>query len=161
MRPNENKRPLISRIFAISLLAIVAAVVAMCWPKSAAEHQDVGSTDPGLDQQYRELIVGTWQDDYKGRRTLTVRADGTATMVVEPGGLNRLFAQQLIFDEEWSIEGGQFRQKAVGGTPETRVSLILQMMGTESIQKILELTKDRLLLLDPDGKTEYDWQQID
>ncbi len=150
------------RIFAVLLIAIGAAVIAVwCWPKSSVENQDVGSVQPGLDEQYRELVVGTWQDDFKGQRTLTVRADGTATMVVEPDGLNALFAAQLTFEEEWSIEGGQFKQKATGGEPETRVSLILKTMGTESNQKILELTTDRLLLLDADGKTQYDWRRME
>ena len=150
------------RIFAVLLVAIGAAVIAvLCWPTSSVENQDVGSVEPGLDEQYRELVVGTWQDDFKGRRTLTVRADGTATMVVATDGLNALFAARLTFEEEWSIEGGQFRQKAIGGEPETRVSLILKTMGTESDQKILELTTDRLLLLDAGGKTKYDWRRME
>ena len=154
--------PAKKRIVAVSLIAIGAAVIAVwCWPNSSVENQDVGSIRSGLDEQYRELVVGIWQDDFKGCRTLTVRADGTATMVVEPDGVNAIFAARLTFEEEWTIEGGQFRQKAIGGRPETRVSLILKTMGTESEQKILELTKDRLLLLDADGKTQYDWRRME
>ena len=150
------------RIFAVSLIAIGAAVLAVfCWLKWSAENQDIGSVKPGLDEQYRELVVGTWQDEFKGRRTLTVRADGTATMVVEPDGINSIFAARLTFEEQWSIEAGQLRQKAIGGEPEARVGLILKTMGTESNQKILELTTDRLLLLDADGKTQYDWRRME
>ena len=150
------------RIFAVLPIVVGATVIGvLCWPKSAVENEDVGSVEQGLDEQYREIVVGTWQDDFKGRRTLTVRADGTATMVVEPDGLNALISARLTFEEEWSIEGGHFRQKAIGGEPQTRVGLILKTMGTESDQKILELTTDRLLLLDAGGKTQYDWRRME
>ena len=150
-----------NRIVAVSLIAIGVVVIAFFWPKPSVEYQEVGSVEPGSDEHYRELIVGTWQDDYKGRRTLTVRVDGTATMVVEPEGLNALVATRLTFEEEWSIEGGQLMLKAVGGEPAARVSLILKTMGTESDQKILELTTDRLVLLDSDGETQYDWRRME
>ncbi len=154
--------PTKKRILAVLPIAIGAAlIVVWCWPKSEVKNQDVGSVEPELDEQYRKLVVGTWQDDFKGRRTLTVRADGTATMVVEPDGLNALFAARLTFEEEWRIDGGQFRLKAIGGEPETRVNLILKTMGTETDQKILELTTDRLLLLDSNGKTKYDWRRME
>ena len=32
-------------------------------------------------------MLETWEDDYKGHRTLTLNADGTGTMVVELDGL--------------------------------------------------------------------------
>lgn len=150
-----------NRIVAVSLIAIGIVVISFFWPKPPTRFQKDDSVEPGSDEHFRELIVGTWQDDYKGRRTLTVRVDGTATMVVEPEGLNALVASRLTFEEEWSIEGGQLMLKAVGGEPAARVSLILKTMGTESDQKILELTTDRLLLLDSDGETQYDWRRLE
>ena len=148
-------------MFAAIPIAIGAVVIAVwCWHKSAHENQDVGSVDVRLDEQYRQLIIGTWQDDFKGRRKLTVRDDGTATMVVEPDGVNSLFAAQLTFEEQWSIEGDRLRLNAIGGEPESRVNLILKMMGTQTNQKILELTTERLLLLDDNGQTVYDWRRM-
>ena len=153
--------PAKKRIVSVSLIVIGALVAVLCWPESAFENQGDGSVEPGLDERYRELVLGNWQDEFKGLRTLTIRADGTASMVVEPEGLNAIFAARMTFEEVWSIEEGQFRVKAVGGKPEARVNLILKTMGTESDQKILELTKERLLLLDADGKTIYDWRRMD
>lgn len=116
---------------------------------------------PVSDEHYRALVVGTWEDDYQGHRTLTIRNDGTATMIVEPEGLAAmLYAKRMTFAEEWEIESGHLRLKAVGGEPESRVHLILQAMGDVSEQKILQLTKDRMLLLDADGTTEFDWRRI-
>ena len=41
----------------------------------------------------------------------------------------------------------------VKGEPDDKVNLILRMMGNTAEDTILEITEDRLLLLDKDGKT--------
>lgn len=149
------------RVGFIVLAAIIATALAVAfWPRAETEDQEVGPSEPKLNEQYGELIVGRWEDDYKGRRTLTVRADGTATMVVEPSGVGALFAKRLTFHEEWSINDGHLTQKAIGGEPEGRVNFVLKTQGDESTQKILELTEKRMLLLDADGETKYDWRRV-
>jgi hypothetical protein len=40
------------------------------------------------------------------------------------------------------------------------VQAILKMMGDRVDELILELTQDHLLLLDKDGKTNYDWRRV-
>jgi len=83
-------------------------------------------------------------------------------MVVELEGLTaKIYADKLTFDEQWSIEGGRFKMKATGGEPEARVELILRAMGNVSDHEILELTNERMLLLDSDGETKYDWRRVD
>ena len=37
---------------------------------------------------------------------------------------------------------------------------ILSMMGDRVDERILELSQDRLLLLDADGETQYDWRRV-
>jgi hypothetical protein len=119
------------------------------------------ATDADSDDQYRSIIVGTWEDDYQGHRTLTVKKNGTATMVVELEGLAAtLYANQMTFDEEWSVVDGRLKLKTVGGEPKGRVNLIINTMGDISEQEILELTPDRMLLLDADGETKYDWRKV-
>ena len=82
-------------------------------------------------------------------------------MVVELEGLSaKLYADRMTFEEEWSIDGGRFRLLAVGGEPKARVNLILRAMGNLSDHKILELTRDRMLLLDIDSTTKYDWRRV-
>jgi len=39
------------------------------------------------------------------------------------------------------------------------VNLVLNMAGNTGEDTILELTDDRLLLLNKDGKTKYNWQR--
>ncbi|MHB8969634.1 MAG: hypothetical protein ACYC3X_05540 [Pirellulaceae bacterium] len=112
------------------------------------------------DQGLRELVVGTWEDDYQGKRTMTLKEDGTGSMLVELSGLQAtLFAARLQFDMVWSLENGRLQKRTIGGQPEARVKMILKMMGDRVDEPILEVTRDRLLLLDKDGKTRYDWRR--
>jgi hypothetical protein len=104
------------------------------------------------------LVQGTWQDDYQGRRTMTLREDGTGTMVVELAGINaRLFGSRLTFQMVWSLEETRLTKRTIGGKPEGRVRAILAMMGDEVEEEILELTEERLLVTD--GKQRFDWRR--
>jgi hypothetical protein len=38
--------------------------------------------------------------------------------------------------------------------------MILKTMGDRVDEPILELSEDRLLLVDQDGKTRYDWRRV-
>lgn len=108
----------------------------------------------------RTKIVGNWEDDYQGKRHLTVNEDGSGTMVVELDGIGKkLFAARLSFDLEWSLADGRVTMKTLGGEPKAKVQLVLKLYGSEADYKILELTDDRMLLLDGDGKTKYDWRR--
>jgi len=113
------------------------------------------------DEQHRRLVIGTWQDEYQGKRTLTLREDGSGTMVVELSGLKAaLVAQRLTFHLEWSIAHGRLKKRSLGGEPAAQVNVILKTMGDTVDEPILELTEDRLLLLDQGGETKYDWRRV-
>jgi len=138
-------------------------------PKAAEPGVAVAESDGGLavstggpsDDELRRAIVGTWEDDHQGHRTLVLREDGTGTMVVELSGLKaQLFASRLEFVMQWSVSGGRFQERCVGGQPATQVNLILKSVGDRADQPILELTGERLLLLDKDGTTRYDWRRM-
>jgi hypothetical protein len=106
------------------------------------------------------LIQGTWQDDYQGRRTMTLREDGTGTMVVELAGINAKFVgPRLTFQMVWSLDEKRLTKRTVGGEPEGRVRAILAMMGDEVEEEILELTAERLLVTD--GKQQFDWRRAE
>ncbi len=112
------------------------------------------------DEQYRQLVVGTWEDDYQGKRTMTLNADGTGTMIVQLSGMTAtLFASRLEFNMIWSLENGRLKKQTISGKPEMRVNMILKTMGDRVDEPILELTSERLLLLDKDGETKYDWRR--
>ncbi|MDP6634479.1 MAG: hypothetical protein QGG42_06255 [Phycisphaerae bacterium] len=114
------------------------------------------------DARMRKLVLGTWADEYQGKRTMTLRPDGTGTMLVELDGLKAfMFASRLRFDMVWSLENGRLKKRTVGGEPAGKVGLILATMGDRVDEPILELTDKRLLLLDANGKTKYDWRRVD
>lgn len=112
------------------------------------------------DARHRTTVVGEWHDEYRGQRHLTVRSDGTATMVVEPDSLGKLlFADKLTFKIEWQIQAGRIIMKTVGGEPEGKTRLVTKLYGDRAEYQIRELSDERMLLRDPDGKTEYDWRR--
>jgi hypothetical protein len=59
----------------------------------------------------------------------------------------------------WSVENGRLKKQTIGGRPENRVAMILKMMGDRVDEPILELTAERLVLLDQDGETRYEWRR--
>ena len=155
----------------MGLLAVICAAGALsCWKCYPNETPSgpLSTTRPATnpvsdeDSRFRKLVLGTWTDNYQGERTMTIRPDGTATMVVELEGIKAaLYASRLRFDMEWSIDDGHLMKKTVGGEPSGRVRLILAMMGDRVNEPIVELTDRRMLLLDADGKTKYDWRRVE
>lgn len=112
-------------------------------------------------EKQRRKLLGVWQDHYQGKRTMTLNEDGTGTMLVELSGLQAtLFASQLRFDMQWSLDGKKMTKKTVSGEPAGKVNFILKTMGDTAVDTLLELTEDRLLLLDQNGKTKYDWKRV-
>lgn len=163
-----RKRP----VFLIAGIAVLGIGVAY-WrltlpPSPAKEGGDPIATpmpEPAAkaeseDDKARRRVVGVWQDEYEGKRTMSLNADGTGTMLVELGGLKALlFASKLRFDMEWRLEGKKLTKKTIGGAPADKVNLILNTMGNVAEDAILEIGDDRLLLLDKNGKTQYDWRR--
>jgi len=125
-----------------------------------AQDDEDSQTPEDPDDRFRKSILGDWEDEYHGKRHLTVRADGTGTMLVEPDGIGkRLFAAELKFELEWTVADGRVTMTMIRGEPKSKVQLILKLYGQEAEYKILELTDERMLLLDSDGKTRYDWRR--
>lgn len=113
------------------------------------------------DRELREEIVGVWQDFYQGKRTMTLRADGSATMLVELSGWKaRMFTRLLRLEMTWQIEGGKLHRRTVGGEPADKVEFVNRRVGDRCAEPILQLTEDRLVLLDQDGKQQYDWRRV-
>jgi hypothetical protein len=111
--------------------------------------------------QDTQLAVGTWQDFYHGQRTLTLRPDGTATMVVELSGWKaRLFTRRLELDIVWSIEDGKMHRRTVGGRPADKVEFVNKRSGVQVAEPIRSLTRDDMILVDQDGSRQYHWRRV-
>ena len=126
---------------------------------SSAKPKDETKAETEAEKQRRKLL-GVWQDNYQGKRTMTLNDDGSGTMLVELSGVQAfLFASKLQFDMKWSLDGKKLTKKTVGGEPADKVNLILKTMGDTAEDSILEISDERLLLLDKDGTTKYDWKR--
>jgi hypothetical protein len=163
-RPEKPRRHC-RRIIAGSGIILAGCVAGLVvWNRSASEKfsQELAQSESAdTDAKYRSLVLGTWEDEYQGKRTMTLNEDGTGLMIVELSGWRAaLSAPRLKFDMEWSIEGGHLKKQTISGEPKTPVQMILKTMGDRVDEPILELTNDRLLLLDGDGKTKYDWKRV-
>jgi len=143
----------------IALGAAGAVTAWTCCPNSGPPPEP--SAELKGDALLRKMVLGVWQDEYKGKRTMTLLEDGTGTMHVELSGFNAILGSHMRFDMEWSIEEGRLKKRTIGGEPSGRVNLILKTMGDRVDEPILELTEQRLLLLDKDGETKYDWRRPD
>jgi len=129
-------------------------------PTAASKEGSSESTADREDRQ-RQLVVGRWQDDYRGKRYLTIRNDGTATMVVEPDGIGKkLFAERLSFEIEWTFSDGRIVMTMTSGEPKSKTSLVMKLYGSRAEYSLLNLDDQQLLLLDGDGATRYDWRRI-
>ena len=153
------------RLLVVALVILIGGVVGLVlWNKSASEkfaRQMAQSQPADPDAQQRSLVLGTWHDEYQGKRTMTLKEDGTGTMIVELSGWRAaLSAPRLKFNMKWSVKDGHLKKQTISGEPETQVTMILSTMGDHVDEPILELTEDRLLLLDKDSKTKYDWRRV-
>jgi hypothetical protein len=130
-------------------------------PRTSGGQAPAGSPESGgSDARSRRMVLGAWHDEYEGKRTLILNEDGTGTMIVELSGWKAaMCASRLTFHLEWSLEGGRLKKHTVSGEPESQVKMILSTYGNHVDEPILELTEDRLLLLDGNGKTRYDWRR--
>ncbi len=152
----------------IVLLVLLLAGSVVYWKLTATPVRQPGDTPlasrptQGTEEdQARKMVLGVWQDDYQGKRTMTLNDDGTGTMLVELQGVQAaLFAAKLRFDMQWSLEGKKLIKRTVSGEPQNKVNMIINTMGDTAEDTILEVTGEKLLLLDKDGKTKYNWRRV-
>ena len=123
---------------------------------------EVGSRDT-VDQKMREMIIGRWTSDRNGKRDLIVREDGTATMKVTITSWHRhLFADEMKFDIDWSIEDGVLSFITTGGEPEAAVTAVLKLYGKSRDQPIIKLDDKQMVLKDADeGEPDHLYERIE
>lgn len=120
-----------------------------------ATAKDVASTESSI----RERLIGTWHDNYRAKRTLTIRPDGTATMICELHGMHRLFATQLLFEQEWSLEGDQLTLHTLRGEPQKKIDFVVKLKGDVARQRVLEATDSLLRVYDTGEDAEFRWER--
>jgi hypothetical protein len=160
-----RRRPRLVRAILAALILIPAVLAVLSMERGqgipAAMRHKATTASHLPTGDLRQRIVGTWEDDYQGKRTLTVRPDGTATMVVEFDGWKaRMFTPRLQIETTWSIDEGRFNRHTVGGEPAEKVEFVMARVGDRASDKIVKLTADRMVLIDQDGETRYNWRRV-
>lgn len=127
-------------------------------PSKATVHA-AEQPDPETARRNR-LIVGNWQQDYFGKRTLSVKADGTATMTILPSSLWQVaFGPKIDLTMFWSVKDGHLDYGINGGAPADKVKMAAKTWGDHWVEKIIELDEQKLDLLSVDGSTHSIWER--
>lgn len=112
------------------------------------------------DELQSKLLVGEWRQDYYGVRTLSIKADGTATMTIIPSSLWAVaFGAKIDLTMFWSVKDGYLDYGITGGTPADKVQLAAKTWGDKWVEKIIELNENKLDLLSVDGTTHSIWER--
>jgi hypothetical protein len=128
-----------------------------------AEAVPVATQQPESDQDatYREKLVGTWKQYETGVRWLTVRPDGTATMVVDPDWVAKaVIGSRLTVEIEWTVEEGRALFRSVSGKPETAFQAVCTLYGRDRNRPIVEMTEEKFVLLDESDGSRSEWTRI-
>ena len=129
-------------------------------PAAPNSEKDTQPEKKPTDDDLRKSILGNWERHSYGKRVLTVKDDGTATMVVTPDGLwSFVIGERVEIEIEWNIENGRVIFDSVRGTPESSFNTITKLFGKHRDRRIVELNDERLVLLnDEDNRSE--WKRV-
>lgn len=126
----------------------------------AAPAGDAPQPAAGSDEQYRSRIIGLWEQENHGHRTLDVRADGTALMVVQPEpAWQILFGERLEFDVRWAVRNGRLETTVVAARPGATARAARQMYGDHHVSPILVLNDTLMRLNDEEGEEHTPWHR--
>ena len=108
---------------------------------SVATHEPDQSSTPFDCKQ----LVGCWKDSFCGQRTLTLKSDGSATMLLELDFTGRLlYGKSLEFDMRWSLDGSTLSFEILTGRPGDAARSAIKLWG-EAFEYRLELVdRERL-----------------
>lgn len=106
------------------------------------------------------LLAGTWSRESYGTRSLTIREDGTATMVIRPSTVYALvFGEQIDVEVQWELQDGCVDYKVTSATPSDKFELARSTWGDHWHEKIDRLDEKTLILLGEDGD-KYEWTRM-
>lgn len=113
------------------------------------------------DAAHRELLIGRWEQENLGKRTLDVQPDGSATMIFEPGGLLAFtLGDRLVFDANWTLEQGRLDIHVTGGTPKTKAKIALGLVGDHWNRPIEELNDEHLAVRKEEDNSLSEWTRL-
>ncbi len=149
-----------SRLFAARMTSPDAL---LSLPAPAPEAVANELCDVRLDElALRTQLVGAWEDDHMGRRVMTLRPDGTGTMLVElKGPAKLLIGSRLLFTLTWSVDERILSLKMTGGEPAKKVAMITRRYGDKAEQHIDEIDGQWLYVQDLDDGDEFAFRRLE
>jgi hypothetical protein len=113
------------------------------------------------DAERARLIVGVWEQERFGKRQMTVKSDGTATMIMRPSGVwSTMFGERIDLEMYWSIRNGHIDYGVSGGTPAQQTETARKMWGDHWVEKIEKLSSDEMVLLDQSTSAPSGWKRV-
>ena len=103
------------------------------------------SDSPPISPFDSKQLVGCWRDGFCGQRTLTLKPDGSATMLLELDFAGRLlYGKTLEFDLQWSLDGSTLSFEILTGRPIDAAKSAMKLWG-EAFDYRLELVDNESL----------------
>ena len=108
-----------------------------------------------------KLLAGTWTRESYGNRRLTIREDGTASMVIKPSTVYALvFGDRIDIEVKWELQDGYVDYKVTSATPAEKFEMAKKTWGDHWHEKINKLDEETLILLGEEGD-EYEWTRVE
>lgn len=110
-------------------------------------------------QELLARLVGKWeQTKSTSKQILTIKENGTATMVIEPQGIwSTVLGKKVTVDIEWHLNAATLTLLAVGGSPENKLDYIKQLWGSEFVREIHSIEDKMFTLRDVEGDVSQKW----
>ncbi|MFK7778717.1 MAG: hypothetical protein QM501_11485 [Gimesia sp.] len=118
-----------------------------------------GSFERFSTEEILAKLIGKWEQTKSTRKQiLTIKENGTATMVIEPQGIWRaVLGNKVIVNIEWSLKDARLTLRTVGGSPENKLEYINQLWGSEFVREINSIEDKMFTLRDDDGDVSQKW----
>jgi hypothetical protein len=114
------------------------------------------------DEEIRKQMVGKWRQDHTEKRTISVKADGTAIIVAELSDYRQyIVGKSLRFDLQWTLKDSTLTFITLGGDPPESIKYINAIYGKTRAYRVREFSRDRMLPQKADtGEIEPEWTRI-
>lgn len=125
--------------------------------------ENTTAADPTPDEPAKksplQQLVGTWFQERFGRRTLTIRSDGTALMIIEPSDVFAFaFGKRVEVQLTWEFDGDRAKYRVVDGSPKDKLELAKKSWGDAWDEQVVDITEMSFVLVGADG-VRYEWRR--
>lgn len=111
---------------------------------------------PKLAHVERARLIGTWKDRFFGTRTLILRDDGTARMILDLDlTASLMYGRHLEFDMQWTLADATVQIEILEGFPEKSAQSLIKTWGTRFEYLLDQVDSDAVEMRDWDGSMSY------